>query len=237
MRSPEAVVEEMISDGRDAGYRSIYFDDDVFNVGDKRMKRFVELLKDAQWNLPWGIMARADTCSASLYENLSEVGLEVVKFGVESGEQSVIDSCGKRLSISAVRDAVHVCKACNIRTHLTFMFGLPGETADSARKTIDLALELNPDTIQFSLATPFPGSRFYEELDKEGYLVSRDWSQYDGYSKAVVRTDDLSAADLERFLKEAYRAWESRGGTGRSSSVTSHLNSLWKRILIPLKGR
>ena len=234
MRSPEVVVEEMIRDGRDKGFKSVYFDDDVFNVGDKRMKKFVELLKNAEWNLPWGIMARADTCSPSLYEELGTVGLEVVKFGVESGEQSVVDSCGKRLKISDVRNAVRVCRASGIRTHLTFMFGLPGETAKSARKTIDLALELAPDTIQFSLATPFPGSRFYDELDEKGYLVSKDWSQYDGYSKAVVRTDDLSSEDLEKFMKEAYRSWESRGGGKKPTSAVSRLRLLWKKIRVSI---
>jgi radical SAM superfamily enzyme YgiQ (UPF0313 family) len=209
VRSPEHVVREMIEDGRDKGFNSVYFDDDVFNVGDKRMATFVELLKREQWTLPFGIMARADTCGTDLYEPLRSVGLEVIKLGVESGDQNLVDRCGKKLDISAVRDAVARCKSLGIRTHLTFMFGLPGETMESARKTIDLALELSPETVQFSLATPFPGSSFYRELEQMGYLVSRDWALYDGYSRSVVRTDHLSAEELEEMLRTAYREWES----------------------------
>jgi radical SAM superfamily enzyme YgiQ (UPF0313 family) len=209
VRSPEDVVMEMIVDGREKGFRSVYFDDDVFNVGDKRMARFVELLKCEEWNLPFGIMARADTCSTNMYEDLRSVGLEVMKLGVESADQDLVNGCGKRLAISSVREAVAQCKSLGIRTHLTFMFGLPGETPDSARKTIDLALELSPETVQFSLATPFPGSSFYRELEERGYLVSKDWALYDGYSRSVVRTDLLSAQELEETLRTAYREWES----------------------------
>ncbi len=208
MRDPEEVVAEMIKDGRDKGFKSVYFDDDVFNVGDRRMKRFVELLAREEWTLPWGIMARADTCSETMYDKMRDAGLEVVKFGVESGDQALIDGCGKRLDLSRVKRAVKACKQLGIRIHLTFMFGLPGETPETARKTIDLALELSPDTVQFSLATPFPGSAFYEKLERSGYLVSKDWSLYDGYSRAVVRTDAMGPGDLEEALRTAYFEWE-----------------------------
>ena len=208
VRSPEDVVREMIEDGREKGFQSVYFDDDVFNVGNKRMATFVDLLKREGWSLPFGIMARADTCSTDRYEDLRSVGLEVTKIGVESGAQELVDRCGKRLALSAVREAVARCKSLGIRTHLTFMFGLPGETLDTTQRTIDLALELSPDTIQFSLATPFPGSSFYRELEQRGYLVSKNWALYDGYSRSVVRTDQLSAEELENALRRAYREWE-----------------------------
>lgn len=210
MRDPKEVVREMVVDGRSRGFASVYFDDDVFNVGDQRMTRFAQLLRDAEWSLPWGIMARADTCSERVFEDLRRVGLAVAKFGVESADQSIVERCGKRLDLGRVRRAVAVCKDLGIRTHLTFMFGLPGETENSARRTIDLALELASDTVQFSLATPFPGSSFYDELERGGYLVTKDWSLYDGYSRSVVRTDKLSPKDLERLLRLAYEEWGRR---------------------------
>ncbi|MCU0610949.1 MAG: hypothetical protein MUE60_04060, partial [Candidatus Eisenbacteria bacterium] len=132
-------------------------------------------------------------------------------FGVESAEQRIVERCGKHLDLNRVRSAAAACKALGIRTHLTFMFGLPGETRETALRTIELAHELAPDTVQFSLATPFPGSSFYDELDRGGYLVSKDWSLYDGYSRSVVRTDELSASDLEDLLRLAYKEWEHRG--------------------------
>jgi radical SAM superfamily enzyme YgiQ (UPF0313 family) len=215
VRDPVDVVKEMVEDGRDKGFASVYFDDDVFNVGDRRMKRFTELLRGVEWTAPWGMMARADTCSERIYEELRRVGLTVAKFGVESADQNIVEGCGKHLDLRRVRSAVAACKALGIRTHLTFMFGLPGETKASALRTIDLALELAPDTVQFSLATPFPGSAFYDELDRAGYLVSRDWSLYDGYSRSVVRTDTLSATALEELLTLAYRD-SGRRGTGQT---------------------
>ncbi|MCU0611819.1 MAG: cobalamin-dependent protein, partial [Candidatus Eisenbacteria bacterium] len=84
VRDPAHVVREMVEEGRDKGFASVYFDDDVFNVGDRRMMRLAELLRDAEWTSPWGMMARADTCSERVYEDLRRVGLVVAKFGVES---------------------------------------------------------------------------------------------------------------------------------------------------------
>ncbi|MBN1425549.1 radical SAM protein [Candidatus Fermentibacteria bacterium] len=230
-RDPAKVVREMVEDGRDKGFASVYFDDDVFNVGDRRMARFAELLTEAEWTAPWGIMARADTCSDRMYEALRRVGLSVAKFGVESADQSIVERCGKGLDLARVRSVMATCRSLGIRTHLTFMFGLPGETHDSARRTIDLALELAPDTVQFSLATPFPGSSFYDELNRGGYLVTDDWSLYDGYSRSVVRTDALKAEELEDFLKLAYREWERRAVGGRPRGWARRVRGVMTRML------
>ncbi len=232
-RSPEAVVEEMVAEARGKGFASVYFDDDVFNVGDRRMRRFVELLRRVGWELPWGMMARADTCGEAIYEELRSVGLVVAKFGVESADQAIVHRCGKHLDLARVRGAVAACKAAGIRTHLTFMFGLPGETAETARRTIDLALELAPDTVQFSLATPFPGSAFYDELERGGYLVSTDWSLYDGYSRSVVRTDALDSSELEEILRVAYEEWERRGRRAGPSRWLRRARSLVRRLRVP----
>jgi hypothetical protein len=90
------------------------------------------------------------------------------------------------------------------------------------QETLDLALELNPYTVQFSISTPFPGTRFYEYAKKKQLLLVDDFSAYDGMSRSVVRTENLSAEQLEGFLVHAYDAWDRhamrRGG-------------LWKRVL------
>jgi radical SAM superfamily enzyme YgiQ (UPF0313 family) len=106
-----------------------------------------------------------------------------------------------------------------IRTHLTFSFGLPGETRETMQQTLDLAIELNPFTVQFSISTPFPGTRFYEYARKKKLLLVDDFSAFDGMSRSVVKADHLSAEELEAFLAHANSEWNRhvarRGGLAR----------------------
>ncbi len=189
------------------GFKSVYYDDDTFNIGKKRMLHFCNEFKARQMGIPWAIMARIDGMDEEILEAMADSGLSALKYGVESADQTIVDQCGKRLDVSKVRSVVNMTHALGIKVHLTFMFGLPGETRDSAMRTLDLALELMPESLQFTLATPFPGSKLHTQLLKEGKLQSLDYSKYDGFHTAVVATDDLSASDLEDILCEANTRW------------------------------
>jgi len=207
---------------REWGFKSVYYDDDTFNIGKKRMLAFCREYQNRQIKVPWAIMARIDGMDEEVLESMAESGLHALKYGVESADQNIVDKCGKRLDVSKVRNVVNMTHALGIKTHLTFMFGLPGETRDSAMRTIDLAMELMPESLQFTLATPFPGSKLYDQLVEEGKLRTTDFSQYDGFHTAVVSTDELSSGDLEDILCEANTRWNERFairtfGTGEES--------------------
>ena len=195
---------------REWGFKSVYYDDDTFNIGKKRMLSFCREFKNRQINVPWAIMARIDGMDEEVLEAMAGSGLHALKYGVESADQGIVDTCGKRLDVSKVRSVVNMTHELGIKTHLTFMFGLPGETRDSAQRTIDLAMELMPESLQFTLATPFPGSKLYDQLVADGKIRTTDFSQYDGFHTAVVSTDELSSNDLEEILCEANRRWGER---------------------------
>ena len=195
---------------REWGFKSVYYDDDTFNIGKKRMLAFCQEYQNRQIKVPWAIMARIDGMDGEVLEAMAESGLHALKYGVESADQGIVDKCGKRLDVSKVRSVVNMTHSLGIKTHLTFMFGLPGETRDSAMRTIDLAMELMPESLQFTLATPFPGSKLYDQLVEEGKIRTTDFSQYDGFHTAVVSTDELSSSDLEDILCEANQRWGER---------------------------
>jgi radical SAM superfamily enzyme YgiQ (UPF0313 family) len=207
-RSPKDVVDEIESCVARYGFKSFYFDDDTFNVGKARILALCKEIKDRKLGLPWAIMARADQMDRELLETLKDAGLTALKYGVESGSQEVLKSACKGLDLDKVRQTVAITRELGIHYHLTFMFGLPGETAETARQTLALALELDADSAQFSIATPFPGSRFHETLLKKGHLVSTNFDEYDGYHNAVVRTDALTHEDIVSLHNEATQAWQ-----------------------------
>jgi len=201
------VVDEMEYLVKEMHFKSIYFDDDTFNIGKERMLKLCDEIKKRQLNTPWAIMARADLMNEELLKEMRNAGLFAVKYGVESATQEHLDSIDKNMNIKKTEEIIRLTKKLGIRTHLTFTFGLPGETKESIQKTIDLALRLDPVTIQFSLATPFPGTVFYKEMKEKGAIISENWSEYDGNYKSVVASDNITKKELECAIKSAYKQW------------------------------
>ncbi len=208
MRGPVDVVDEMAYLIKEEKFNSIYFDDDIFGMGKERTLNICRQITKRGLNTPWAIMARVDILDEEVLKAMADSGLRAVKYGVESGAQELINNSGKNLDLSKVAETVEITKQLGINVHLTFMFGLPGETKDTIKKTIDFALLLEPDSLQFSIATPFPGSRYFQMLDEKGYIVNKNWQDYDGYSRAVIKTDNLSPEDLEGALRYAYESWQ-----------------------------
>ncbi len=190
------------------GYRSVYFDDDTFNLGKRRTAEIARAFRERGVSMPWAFMGRADTCDPKQYEDLVASGLQAVKYGVESADTARLKQIGKNLDVERVRESIRVVKSLGIKVHLTFMFGLPGETLDTMQRTLDLAYELDPDSAQFTVATPFPGSRLHDELTEAGRLDGIDLSDLDGYRSGVVSTDALEAEQIVAFVHGIHRRWE-----------------------------
>jgi len=207
-REPVDVVDEVEYCVKRWGFKSFYFDDDTFNIGKKRLLKLSEEISKRNLGVPWAAMCRADTSDKETLRAMKDSGLMAVKYGVESASQELVDNSDKSLDLAKVEEMVRYTQELDIRVHLTFSFGLPGETHETALKTIQWSQELGPDTVQYSIMTPFPGSKFYKELEAKGHLESNDWSQYDGNSTAVVRTDALASTDLEHYIRKAYTSWE-----------------------------
>ncbi|UCC41119.1 MAG: radical SAM protein [Candidatus Aminicenantes bacterium] len=204
------VADEMEYFVREKGFKSVYFDDDTFNIDSNRIIRLCkEFVKRNLHNIPWAIMARPDLMNEELLEILKYAGLHAVKYGVESASQELVNKCGsgKNLDLKKAERNIKYTKSLGIKVHLTFCFGLPGETKETIKKTIDYALKLDPYSVQFSLLTPFPGTTLFEELDKQGRIITKDWSLYDGNFSCVFQPDNLSPSDLEEAKHFAYKLW------------------------------
>jgi len=226
------VVDEMEFLVKKMQFKSIYFDDDTFNCGKQRMLDFCSEIKKRKLDVPWGIMARADLMDEEILENMREAGLFAVKYGIESASQEILDGINKNMDINRTTEIVKFTKMLGIKTHLTFTFGLPGESKDTIAKTIDLALKLDPESVQFSIATPFPGTSFYKDMEDKGYLLSKKWSNYDGHNKSVIYTEILNKNDLEYAVKYAYRRWKTHCLQKKSLSTSKPAVNYYLRLVL-----
>lgn len=209
-RRPAAVAEEMEWLVANYGFRSVYFDDDTFNLKPDRLITLCREIRERGLDVTWAGMARADHVDEASIAAMAAAGCVALKFGVESSNQELVTRSGKGLDLASVDRAIALCRSYGIGVHLTFTFGLPGETHETVLNTIVYAMGTGVASAQFSLVTPFPGTRLFAELQACGHLTSSAWEDFDGNRKAVIRTAALSSGELEYYLGYAQQQWQQR---------------------------
>jgi radical SAM superfamily enzyme YgiQ (UPF0313 family) len=174
---------------RDHGFRSIYFDDDTFNLGNSHVVRMCEVMR--KLGLPWSAMCRADTVQKDTWRLMKESGCFGVKLGFESGSQYVVDKIvNKHLDLNYAAEIVHELKRIGMTVHGTFTYGLPGETREQMLQTKQFIKSLPFDSYQESgtaeiEGTPLHTLRVRGKLGKyEGAVMDENYHrEVDGNTK------------------------------------------------------
>ncbi|NWF55784.1 MAG: radical SAM protein, partial [Syntrophaceae bacterium] len=149
------------------------------------------------------IFARVDTVDAPLLKKLREAGCRMICFGLESGNQRVLDLAGKRATPEKARQAVALCKEAGISPLGSFILGLPGETRETMEETISFARSLEIP-YGFHLLSPFPGTRVRSKAEEYGLkILTDDWSLYDA-DHAVTETEGVSAREVQDFAQSFF---------------------------------
>ncbi|MBD3387517.1 MAG: radical SAM protein [Candidatus Altiarchaeales archaeon] len=202
-RKPESVVEECHHVVKEHKARELYFDDDTFNLNPQKVFDFCKEYKDNGPNKIWGAMCSPVPVTKELLEAMHDSGCEALKFGVESGSRRILDLANrKNQDLKHVEDVFRWCKEIGIRSHATFMIGLPGETRKTMDETFNYLLKIKPDSFQVSVCTPLPGTQYYDKAKSEGHLHAKCWDDYSNihfiHDKPVVSTDELTQEDLKK---------------------------------------
>lgn len=210
LRSPEDVVREWRWLIEENGAAEIGVLDDSFNIDRQRVHDICDLLIEQNLNhVPWIMIngIRANLVDEKLLGHMRQAGCIRTAFGVESGNQEILDSViHKHLTLDQVRRAFRAAKAVGMETIGFFIVGLPGETEETMDETIRFACELDPVVANFSIATPFPGTEMYRTVQEKGRLLVEDYDDFVFFEgKARFEMDGLPAELVERKWKEAYR--------------------------------
>ncbi len=184
--------------------RSFHFNDDTFTADRGHALAVAEELASRGVRTPWGCYARADLDNVELLRALRSAGCFLLKVGVESSDPGILGRAGKGYDIRRVEEAMRLMKRMGFRVHATFAFGLPGETPETVRSTIDWARRLDPHTVQFSVAVPYPGTAFHRLLRREGCLLPHQWMDLAAMTP-VYRYPRLPPGELAGSLATAYR--------------------------------
>ncbi|MBN2307981.1 MAG: radical SAM protein [Candidatus Hydrogenedentes bacterium] len=227
-RDVEAVCDEIAALVARYHPDEIYFDDDTITANRSHLLRLCGALERRAFGLPFSCMGNA-TVDREVLEAMARAGCRAFKFGVETGDPEVMRRIPKTCDLDDVTRTVRDCRELGIRTHATFLFGLPGETRESALATIDFALGLKTHTLQFAIATPYPGTAFYEEAKREGWLRKESWLQFDPAGEAVVSYPDYPAEDIEGMHDLAWRRWQRHMLFRRPATLLHHFRNAFRR--------
>ncbi len=211
-RSVENVVAEWAWLVNDLGATEIGVTDDIWNLDRERAKALCRALIEANLNhVPWVTVhgMKVNNTDPELYRLMKQAGCKRVGFGVENGDDWMLRHVIKKgQTVAMVRDAFKWAKQARLQTMGFFIFGMPGETEESMEKTIQLALELDPDLAHFMMAAPFPGTEMWETLEQHGDVFSHnmDWSQLAiQHDQAHFAFGELDKDTIERKWHEAHR--------------------------------
>jgi len=212
MRSPGNVVKELKHLKENFRLKSVLFNDDTLNVNKKYVLELCALMVKEKINMPWIAYSRVDSVDKEIATAMKRAGCFLVKVGFESGCDELLKSMkkGARATVEQARKATKCFRDAGIQVHGTFVFGMPGETVGTMRKTIDFAKELDLDFVQFSVAQPYPGTEFYDYLKSRGYLRFNKWSDYldcEGRITPIFEYPDLSMEELQLWLRKAYKEY------------------------------
>jgi hopanoid biosynthesis associated radical SAM protein HpnJ len=202
-RSPEHVAEEMALAKRlFPQVREFFFDDDTFTDDLPRAEAIARRL--GRLGITWSVNAKANVPRETLAV-LRDNGLRLLLVGYESGNQGVLNRARKGIRLDVARRFTRDAKALGITIHGTFILGLPGETRETIQETIAFAREVDPDTIQVSLAAPYPGTALYEEARARGWLETDALVDGRGQQEAALGYPHLGRTEIFRSVEEFYR--------------------------------
>jgi radical SAM superfamily enzyme YgiQ (UPF0313 family) len=240
-RSVPNVLDELEDLESRWGIRNVVFMTDTFTYRKDWVLDICGGMVKRGLNFRWICNSRVDTIDSERLAAMAKAGCRMIAYGVESADPKILQATGKGITPEQSLEAIRLTKEAGIPTFAYFIVGLPGETRETIRKTIDFAIRSDPDHAFFHVATPFPGTQLYDLAEAKGWLVTKNWDLYEEDGGGVMRTEFLSPDDLRKAQKMAVREFYLRPSRliHEIRSIRG-LRDLWVRVsagMALLKGR
>jgi anaerobic magnesium-protoporphyrin IX monomethyl ester cyclase len=207
-RSADNVLLEISECVNKYNLKEFNFFDDTFTINKKRAIEVCKKIKESNLNISWICFSRTNTIDDELVTHMKDAGCKKISFGLESGEQKILDMMKKKTTIDMGKNAVLTVRRHNIPVHASFMLGNIGETEDSIAKTIDFAKSLDLDNATFFLTTPFPGTELFKIAEGLGNITENTpWENFAPLTNSppILVQNNLSTDRLIELQKQAFR--------------------------------
>lgn len=213
------------------GFRELYVKDSTFGVHKKHHNELLDRMIAERLDFSWFTLSRANVLSEPLIEKMARAGCHTVQIGVESVDEEILKNVRKGIRVSQVVEIFRLLRKHGIRTLAHFTLGFPGETEESALRTIEFAKLLDSDFASFNIATPRLGTPYREQAIAEGWTDPEMDVLDNSLAFPQINMPQLSAEELWRLRSRAVRQfhlrprylWRTLRNTGSSRELLSHL--------------
>ena len=231
-RSPENVLAEIdLLVG--LGVRAVNMYADLFTVNRDHVMGICNGIVVRGLRLRWTCNSRVDFVDKEMLEAMARAGCFMIAWGIESGDQKMLQRMRKGTTTDQVTRALTWSRQAGIKNWGYFIIGLPGETEQSIRRTIDFAKRLPLDLALFHIAAPHPGTPFYSEvIENSWFRPGTRWEEVDMDRSTVLDYPHLRAEEIESWARRAFREWAFRPGPALAYlRILAGSPSMWRRAL------
>jgi len=217
--SAQSVVEEM-RQIEELGYDRVFFQDDCFTLNPDRVEEICDLLTSSDVSLDWMCLSRADTLTSNMAEKMARAGCVRVFFGIESGNERMLQVMNKQINLDSVTRAVYAAKQADIETGGFFILGYPGETDDSLLDTLRFSSRLLLDYLSYSFPYPIVGTGLHTKVRAK--ITDSEWKKQRGKADRhqLLFKGDFSEKKLRfaQYKGTIQHYLRKRGAVGRSAA-------------------
>ena len=191
----------------------LHFYDDTLTINKERIAELCDKMIAEKINLPWACFTRVDCVDEKLLRKMKQAGCYQIFYGVECSNQRLLDIVNKGITIEQIKNAFKWTKQAGIEALASFIIGLPTETEEEARQTVNLAIEIDADYAHWEIFTPHPGTNLYQIALEHGKLLTTDLNKYSPWSdEPVYLPNNRTVEELKKtkdwiFRKFYLRPW------------------------------
>jgi len=181
--------------------KEIFFDDDTFNIRKSRVIELCEKLKSL--NFTWSCTSRV-TVDYETLKAMRDAGCRLLIVGYESGDPQILKNIKKGATVEQAERFTRNCKKLGLLIHGDYIIGLPGETRESIRRTIEFAKRMDTETVQVSIAHPYPGTEFYEYVRQNNLITIDSMTDETGHQLPNIKYGELDEAEILEWVEKFY---------------------------------
>jgi anaerobic magnesium-protoporphyrin IX monomethyl ester cyclase len=206
-RSPKKVVDDILHVQKEYGIKGIQFRDPTFGLNKAFIPSLCQEIKDRNVNIKWGMETRLDLLNEDNIKMMFDVGLRNINVGIETTDEEIAKMNKRKLiSESHQEKIITLCEKLGIKISAFYILGYDKDNEKSVKATINYARKLNTMTARFSVSTPYPGTGYYMQLEKEGRLLTKDWEKYSQFN-LVYSHPNFSPEQIKSLLGRAIREY------------------------------
>lgn len=205
--STKYILDEMAQSVAAYGIRNFLLWEEAFTLNRETVHEFCNGLLERGLKVNWAVTTRADSVDPETLRLMKQTGCFLIGMGIESSSQKILDAARKNEKVEDIEKGIKMCVEAGIPVMGHFIFGLPGETPETAAETINFMKRSGVRYMQSYCAVPYPGTEFGELAKKNGWINTDDWSRYDFGGESIVDMPSMPAAETTKMRRKAFRSF------------------------------